>query len=614
MKKKGNKYSFILRAGNNFKSFISQLYHKVWSQEDKPGQWRNTKVIQLFKGKGSKEDPDMNRNIHIKDEYSKGFDHLIVNKSKGWMIQKCSKFQIGAIQGHRPQEHLFTLKSMMSYYDMLNLPIIIQVYDLSKYFDKEMLRDAMNSLYEADIKGKLYRLWFMMNCDNQVRVLTSAGMSDMKTTGENVGQGTVGGGILSSLNLDIGVTEAFSESSHEIYYGGKVRLNPLLYQDDSLRLASSATSAQYGNYVMEAVMKRKLLSINDKSSFLLCGKAKQIRSIQEKIEENPLSIKGKSIKQKVKEKYLGDMISSLGTSSSVDMTIKDRKGRILTSIYELSSIIDDFRMQVAGGMKSGLKLWMFGLLPSLLANAETWTDISPISIQSLEDIQYLLLQRIFNVPRTTPRAALRWDTATISIEMQIAKRKMLFLHHLINLDESSLAKEIFEVQQADNLPGLVNECKSLIKKLKLPDIFEEKVNSGLSKLTWKRLVNCAIVKYEESNLRNIISEKSKLKDGPLSSESFEPKEYISRLNLSKSRVKFLLRSKMLDAKFNYSAKYENELWQCDSCCSAIETQSHLVFCPAYARLREGKNLNNDEHLIEYIQKVMDIRTKLNLRK
>ena len=45
MKKKGNKYSFILRAGNNFRRFISQLYSKIWSQEEKPGQWRNTKVI-----------------------------------------------------------------------------------------------------------------------------------------------------------------------------------------------------------------------------------------------------------------------------------------------------------------------------------------------------------------------------------------------------------------------------------------------------------------------------------------------------------------------------------------------------------------------------------------
>ena len=166
---------------------------------------------------------------------------------------------------------------------------------------------------------------------------------------------------------------------------------------------------------------------------------------------------------------------------------------------------------------SGLKLWMFGLLPSLLANAETWTDISPTSIQSLEDIQYLLLQRIFNVPRTTPHAALRWDTATISIEMQIAKRKMLFLHHLINLDENSLAKEIFDVQQADNLPGLVSECKALIKQLKLPNIFEKKVSCGLSKLSWKRLVNHAVCDYEQSNLKEIICEKSKLKDGHLSS-------------------------------------------------------------------------------------------------
>ena len=115
---------------------------------------------------------------------------------------------------------------------MLKQPLIIQVYDLSKYFDKESLRDAMNSLYDAGIKGKLYRLWFMMNCDNQVKVLTSAGMTGIRATGENVGQGTVGGAILSSLNLDVGVTEGFSESGHEIYYGGKIRLNPLLYQDD----------------------------------------------------------------------------------------------------------------------------------------------------------------------------------------------------------------------------------------------------------------------------------------------------------------------------------------------------------------------------------------------
>ena len=86
------------------------------------------------------------------------------------------------------------------------------------------------------------------------------------------------------------------------------------------------------------------------------------------------------------------------------------------------------------------------------------------------------------------------------------------------------------------------------------------------------------------------------------------------MNLSNARLKFNLRSKMLDIKFNYSAKYEKELWLCDSCCSSIETQSHLLFCPAYSTLREGKDLSNDDHLIAYIQSVMQIRTKLKLRK
>ena len=71
---------------------------------------------------------------------------------------------------------------------------------------------------------------------------------------------------------------------------------------------------------------------------------------------------------------------------------------------------------------------------------------------------------------------------------------------------------------------------------------------------------------------------------------------------------------MLDTKMNFSAKYEKELWKCDSGISAIESQSHLLFCPAYAHLREGKSLSDDQDLIEYIQNVLRIRTKLNLRK
>ena len=48
------------------------------------------------------------------------------------------------------------------------------------------------------------------------------------------------------------------------------------------------------------IMKRKLPNINDKSAYLLCGKPDKIKSIQEVLKQNPLSIKGEPIKQKLK--------------------------------------------------------------------------------------------------------------------------------------------------------------------------------------------------------------------------------------------------------------------------------------------------------------------------
>ena len=53
---------------------------------------------------------------------------------------------------------------------------------------------------------------------------------------------------------------------------------------------------------------------------------------------------------------------------------------------------------------------------------------------------------------------------------------------------------------------------------------------------------------------------------------------------------------------------------CDSCEKAVDTQAHILWCPAYMNLREGKDINSDDDLIEYIGKVMMIREKLNLRR
>ena len=102
----------------------------------------------------------------------------------------------------------------------------------------------------------------------------------------------------------------------------------------------------------------------------------------------------------------------------------------------------------------------------------------------------------------------------------------------------------------------------------------------------------------------------------MDNERFKTKDYLRNMNMADARTKFKMRTEMLNFKFNYKSDYENisSLWKCDSCLTAIETQNHILWCPSYAELREGKDLKKDEDVIEYFQKVIKIRDNLKITK
>ena len=63
----------------------------------------------------------------------------------------------------------------------------------------------MDSIYQGDVKGKVCRLTYQPNSNTKVQVSTPLGMSSMAVTGENIGQGSIPGALVSSLNLDLNV-------------------------------------------------------------------------------------------------------------------------------------------------------------------------------------------------------------------------------------------------------------------------------------------------------------------------------------------------------------------------------------------------------------------------
>ena len=156
-KKPGSKYEFIVNSGPSFTSALFKIYQVVWQTECIPDSWKKTDLVQVYKGTGEMSNLNNYRHLHIKQDIPKLFGHMVMTVAKDIIGRNMSKFQIGAMAGHRPQEHLFTLKSIIALYDTLKTPLFLTMWDIIKFFFyRESLRDVMNEIYKLGIKGKIY--------------------------------------------------------------------------------------------------------------------------------------------------------------------------------------------------------------------------------------------------------------------------------------------------------------------------------------------------------------------------------------------------------------------------------------------------------------------------
>ena len=56
------------------KNVVFKLFKLVYEIEQRPESWVNTRIVQLYKGKGNSEDLSNHRNIHIKNYLPKAFE------------------------------------------------------------------------------------------------------------------------------------------------------------------------------------------------------------------------------------------------------------------------------------------------------------------------------------------------------------------------------------------------------------------------------------------------------------------------------------------------------------------------------------------------------------
>ena len=153
---KNNKrnYDFLVKGGGKFQHSMFLLVKRMISEERFSKSFGDTTLYNIYKGKGRKEDLESMRFIHLKSYLPRTLEAVVVDGMKEEILKGSSCYQIGGQPGHRSQEHLFTVKSIIAKNTEDGKVLIGGVHDISKFFDKEVLSDVLQTLTDMQIDPK----------------------------------------------------------------------------------------------------------------------------------------------------------------------------------------------------------------------------------------------------------------------------------------------------------------------------------------------------------------------------------------------------------------------------------------------------------------------------
>ena len=430
-------------------------------------------------------------------------------------------------------------------------------------------------------------------------------MTEYTKVGAVVGQGTMGGALVSQAVLDEGAKEHFEPGNEDELIYGSVPMAPCLFQDDIIHGAKNVTKARVASNKIATMMAEKNLKLNeDKCVVIAMGTKKQREKVKVDIETNPMRCGDFEMKLVEQEKWLGQQLSAGGLAESVTATVNSKEGKIKAACLEIANIVNDWRAETVGGFETAILLWEACVIPSLLHSCSTWTQISKATENKLNNLQRWFIRLILQVPQGTPSASLTWETGLMDMKLRIWKEKVMFVLHLRSLDDKTLAKKIYNQQVEEGWPGLAKEAKEICEELGIQDCN----TTHFSKEEYKELVNSALKMKDEEYLRREAEGKRKCEK--IMEGKFGKTNYISNNKIVEVRNIFKTRVGMINLAGNFSndKRFMRTNWMC-RCENDRESEEHVTKeCRIYEDIRlDYEDLRDDAQLASFFAKVLERR-------
>ena len=420
-------------------------------------------------------------------------------------------------------------------------------------------------------------------------IRTPCGDTKETKIGKNVKQGTIWGAPLCANTIDQ-ITPIMKEENLGINFG-KLKIHPLLYQDDILACSITSNMLRQQTERLETFQNEKLMKFGNSKTKIVT-----ISSNKSKRQPIDMRLNDTTIETVDKYKYLS---MYLNKQDSLSETIERRKAPLKKISFEISSLLKRTSNARQQFFKNGILLYNSIIKSTFLYAGETWTNVTKTQYNKLEQIQAKTLKTIFGFEKSTPNIGLLNELGILPIEFQLKKMRLMLLHKINNLPNSRLIKQVFNEQKRIGFPRCWwEEVKQDLVWLNLPtsaDIITKSSKSMWGKEIDKRLIN----KFNEklNDLRNKLSCNNKLKY--LTLFTGKPKSY---LNGKQSRD--ILRSKlcMQRTRNNFKGKFKNIT--CRVCEIAPESYEHII--KNHAKRSKVDDIYSDDYecLGKYTNEIM----------
>ena len=389
-------------CGDDLVEAVTLLVNGVKREMCTPDIMKLNNISTIYKNKGSRFDLVNDRGIFNMVAFRKILDRLIYDDKYDCIDRNMSDSNVGGRKRRNIRNHLFIVYGIInSVMNNESSPIDLQFYDLKQCFDAMWLEESMNNL--ADTVGESHwddklALIYQNNCVNHVAIKTPFGLTKRVSVENIVTQGGVWGPLQCSNQIDGIGKECESRNIHLTTYKNKVKIPPLAMIDDILAPAVCGIQSVAVNTFINSKTEMKKLGF----SFTKCNKIHVGKC-------NPfcpeLQVHGDAIGSSTHEKYLGDVIGDTIMGDGCNKkNIKSRKSKGMGIISQIMSYLNSVSLgyhyfDIACVLRESL------LVNGILTNCEVWYGLTKQQVKELEDIDRLLLRRVFDSPISTPTEA-----------------------------------------------------------------------------------------------------------------------------------------------------------------------------------------------------------------